>query len=301
MNSPRDAFVSQYLAELPPVAYTKSGVAFTPSDSLWAFRDGTKGISCNFDLIPQIAQPLVHGLKVALIWRFQNQSPSTANNDFARTLTLVRAIVKRRKLDRKSDKNDRPIEQISVHDILNARASSRKSESDLADIAGFLRKWHGLGVAGIGDDVIRLLDKISLKKQPTGVAVKTLCPKSGPFSDLEYEAIQEALNAGFKARVINEADFLLVWLFIAMGGRPVSMASLKLCDLIVPNDLEHGSDYGLNLPMTKQRGSFARDRFTSLILSRQIAEPLHLWVKYIYQEYSTSPAMRPMASADVSW
>ena len=286
MNSPRDAFQSQYLAELPAVAYTMSGVAFTPSDSLWKFRDGAKGISCNFDLIPQLAQPLVHGLKVALVWRFKNQAPSTVNNDFARTLTLLRAIAKFRKLDRKSDKNDQPIEQISSQDILNVRSSSRANESGLADITGFLRKWHGLGVAGIGEDVIQLLDKISLKKLPTGVAVKILCSKSGPFSDLEYEAIQEALNTGFKAGVINEADFLLVWLFIAMGGRPVSMASLKLCDLMVPKDLADGSDYGINLPMAKQRGFLARDQFTPLILAHQIAKPLHLWVKYLHQKYS---------------
>lgn len=287
MNSPREAFLSQYLAELPAVAYTRSGVAFTPSDTLWKFRDGAKGISCNFDLIPQLAQQLVHGLKVALVWRFKNQAPGTAHNDFARTLTLLRAIVKLRKLDKKSDRKDQPIEQISSQDILNVRSSSKANESALAHLTGFLRKWHGLGVAGIGDDVIKILDKITIKSTPKGVAVKTLSPESGPFSDLEYEAIQEALNTGFKAGVIDEADFLLVWLFLALGGRPVSMASLKLCDLIVPKDLTDGSDYGINLPMAKQQGSLARDQFIPLILSRQIAEPLHLWVKYLYQEYST--------------
>jgi hypothetical protein len=34
MNSPKDAFLSQYVAELPAVAYTKSGVAFTPDDEV---------------------------------------------------------------------------------------------------------------------------------------------------------------------------------------------------------------------------------------------------------------------------
>lgn len=67
MNSPRDAFLSQYLAELPAVAYTRSGVAFTPSDSHWKFRDGLQDISCNFDLVPLLARPLVHGIKFTLI------------------------------------------------------------------------------------------------------------------------------------------------------------------------------------------------------------------------------------------
>src|ERR1035437_2588389 len=286
MNSPKDAFQSQYLAELPAVAYTRSGVAFTPSDSHWKFRDGTNIITCNFNLIPKLAQPLVHGLKVALIWRFKNQASSTAKTDFNGTLTLLRAIDKHRESDKKRDKKNQPIEQISSQDILNVRSSSPTNESALASLTGFLRKWHGLGAAGIGDDVIQILDKITLKKPPDGVAVKTLCPERGPFSDLEYEAIQEALNTGFKAGVIDEADYLVVWLFIAMGGRPISMASLKLCDLIVPKDLSDGSDYGLNLPMAKQRGSLARDQFIPLILSRQIAEPLHLWVKYLHQKYA---------------
>lgn len=287
MNSSKDAFLSQYVAELPAVAYTKSGVVFTPSDSRWAFRDGPKNICVNFDLVPKPAQPLVHGLKVALIWRFRNHASATAKNDFTNTLQLLRAIVKHREPDKKSNKNDQPIEQISSQDLLNFRSSSSANELVLAGFAPFLRKWHGLGVAGIGDDVIQLLDKITIKTPSPGVAVATLCPQSGPFTDLEYEAIQEALNTGFKEEVIDEADYLLVWLFIAMGGRPVSMVALKLCDLIVPENLSDGSDFGLNLPMAKQKGSLARDQFIPLLLMRQIAEPLHLWVKYLYQEYST--------------
>jgi integrase len=287
MNSPKDAFLSQYLAELPAVAYTKSGVAFTPSESHWKFRDGANVISCNFDLIPQLAKPLVHGLKVALIWRFKNNSPVTALGDFNGTLALLRAIVKYRESNKKSETDVQPLELINEREILNFRSSSRANESALARLTGFLRKWHGLGVAGIGDDVIKLLDRITNKNLPKGVAVKTLSPMSGPFSDLEFEAIQEALNTGFKARLIDEVNFLLVWLFLALGGRPVSMAALKLCDLIVPEDLTDGSDYGINLPMAKQKGSLARDQFVPLILSRQIAEPLHLWVKYLHQKYAT--------------
>ena len=286
MNSPRDAFLSQYLVELPAVAYTRSGVGFTPSDNLWKFRDGTENISCNFDLIPKLAQPLVHGLKVALIWRFKNKAPGTAENDFVRTLPLLRTIDKHRESNEKSDRKCHLIDQINSQDILNFRSSSKANEAVLANLAAFLKKWHGLGVAGIGDDVIQILDKITIKTRPKGVALKTLSPVNGPFSDLEYEAIQDALNTGFKAGVIDEADFLLVWLFLALGGRPVSMASLKICDLIVPKDSTDGSDYGINLPKAKQKGSLVREQFIPLILSRQIAEPLHLWAKYLHQQYA---------------
>lgn len=210
MNSPKDAFLSQYVAELPAVAYTRSGVAFTPSGSHWQFRDGSKDINCNFNLIPQLTQPLVHGLKVALIWRFKNESAATASHNFNSTLRLLRAVTKLRESDEKSDKKAQPIEQISSQDILNFRSSSKANESVLANLTGFLRKWHGLGVAGIGDDVIKLLDKITIKSATRGVAVNAPSPESGPFSDLEYEAIQEALNTGFKAGVIDEEDYLLV-------------------------------------------------------------------------------------------
>lgn len=286
MTSPRESFLSQYFFKFPEVAYTQSGVAFSPSATHWKFRDGAKDISCNFDLIPLLARPLVHGLKVALIWRFQNQAPRTASTDFTNTLVLLRAVVKLRKSDKRVGEGGRPIEQISSQDIVNFRSSSKSNEYVLARSTGFLKKWHGLGVAGIGSDVIELIDKINIKGPLKGVAVKTLNPKTGPFSDLEYEAIQEALNTGFKAEVIDEADFLLVWLFLALGGRPVSMASLKLRDLIVPKDLTDGSDYGIHLPMVKQKGALPRDHFIALILSRQIAEPLHLWVKYVHQKYA---------------
>jgi integrase len=286
MNSPKDAFLSQYFAELPEVAYTRSGIAFMPRDTFWKFRDGATSINCNFDLIPTLAHPLIHGLKVALIWRFENKSPATASCDFNRTLRFLRAIATLKSVDEKGVKNPQLINQICSQDILNYRSSSKVNESRLAGLTGFLRKWHALGVAGIDDEVIKILDKIILKKIPQDVAVKTLNPVSGPFSDHEFDAIQEALNAGFKAGVIDEADFLLVWLFIAVGGRPTSMASLKLCDLLVPKDLTDGSDYGLKLPMAKQQDALARDQFIPLILSRQIAEPLHLWVKFLHQKYA---------------
>lgn len=104
MNSPRDAFLSQYLAELPAVAYTMSGVAFTTSDNHWQFRDGAQGINCNFDLIPQLAEPLVHGLKVALVWRFKNLAPGTVENNFHQTLRLLRFVAKPRESDKEIDK-----------------------------------------------------------------------------------------------------------------------------------------------------------------------------------------------------
>lgn len=287
MNSPKDAFLSEYLAELPAIAYTRSGVAFTPSDSHWKFRDGLKEINCNFNLIPKLAQPLIHGLKVVLIWRFKNNASTTAHDNFNKALRLLRAVAKQRGLDKKSNEENQPIDQINSQDILKFRSSSKENETCLANLTAFLKKWHGLGVAGIADDAIKIIDKTTINNTPQGVAVKTLSPKSGPFSDLEYEAIQEALNAGFMAGVIDEADFLLVWLFLALGGRPISMASLKLCDLIVPDNLADGSDYGIKLPLAKQHGSLARDEFIELILSRQIAEPLHMWVKFLYQKYAT--------------
>jgi integrase len=286
MINSKEAFFSQYVRELPESAYTKSGVLYHPRESRWSFRDGLKKINCNFEAIPGLGQPLVHGLKVALIWRFANISAETVVQDFHLAKRLIRSIATHRKSENSVEFKNQPIERISSQDLLNFRSANKENGPILARVSGLLQKWHGLGAPGVGDDAIQILKKITISNRPQGVAVATYSPKNGPFTDLEYEAIQDALNAGFKSGSINERDFLLVWLFIYLGGRPISMASLKLCDLIVPKDLTNGSDYLINLPKAKQRGALARDQFTPLILMRPVAELLHLWVKSIYKEFS---------------
>ncbi len=259
------------------MAHSRSGIRFDPRASRWSFRDEMYIVSINFESIPTTAKSLIHSLKVVLIWYFENWSARTSCSYFERFLRLLKHVCENR---------DTPVVKLYSHDILNFKMLSRESESTLGGLVSFLKKWQALGLPGLDDDVLMLFKQMKLRDHPTGVAVSILCPKKGPFTDLEFEAIQQSLNNGFATGKVDESDFWLVWLFIALGGRSIQMASMKLCDFNTPQDLIEGSDYWINFPLAKQLNVMARDQFIPLFLSRQIAEPLHLWVLHLYQKYS---------------
>ena len=144
MINSKEAFFSQYVRELPESAYTKSGVLYHPRESRWSFRDGLKKISCNFEAIPELGLPLIHGLKVALIWRFANISAETVVQDFHLAQRLIRSIATHRKSENSGEFKNQPIEKISSHDILNLRSSHKENGPILARVSGLLQKWHGL-------------------------------------------------------------------------------------------------------------------------------------------------------------
>lgn len=277
MSQVLDGFLPPLLPPLPSCARTRTGVEYNPLDRWWKFRSEQYHLSANFDALLEIAEPLIYGLKQTLIWTLENQSMGTAQTCFTNTLRLLREIAKGR---------PEPIHSLTHVDILNFKSSSAANESVLGSLANFLRKWHSFCPQDIGADAISLFDQLSLRQLPKGVAVNTLDPKFGPFTDLEFESIQHALNKGFSEGSIDEDNFLLMWLFIALGARPAQLAALKIGDLKAPSNPMDGSDYWLTMPLAKQKNMITRDEFIYYPLVLQVAEPLHLWTLSLFQRFS---------------
>lgn len=288
MNNSTEAFLPSRTFELPKSAYTRSGIEYMPSAPQWKFRDGNVQISINYNLVPALAEPLIDGLKLTLMWYFDHRAPLTANRCFDYFLFLLRAIAEgRRNL----------IIQITPEDILVFKMMSKRSEHVLASLRGFLKRWSSLCAPGIDKDVAIFVDQIRLKQHPIGVAVTTLDSKKGPFSDLEFEAIQCALADAYAAGKIDEDVFFLSFLFMALGARPVQLAAIKLSDLIAPKSDEDGTNYILMVPRAKQHEHLSRDEFKARVLAHQIAEPLHRYVEGVYAEFIgllPDPCQAPM-------
>ncbi|KAG1440565.1 hypothetical protein G6F57_018978 [Rhizopus arrhizus] len=124
------------------------------------------------------------------------------------------------------------VSSITAVDVLNYRAGLQQSkEWYLGSFAGFLRKWVQLGYPGVGEDVELLLKQLRLKGNDKGVSVLTWDPHDGPFTHLEEEALQSALNQAYAKGDVSTADFTLAWLFILLGQRSKQYASLKVCDV----------------------------------------------------------------------
>lgn len=254
-------------------ARTRSGVEFAPDQEKWCFRDGITRVLINFALVPQSCASLVPGLKRTLLWYLENRAPASVPARFSEFLWLARQL----------DGRDAVIQRIEAEDILIIKNSSAKAEHRLAHLRSFLIKWTELGAPGVGEDVLYLLKRLSLKQYPVGVAVATLDPGEGPLTDLEFEAIQLALNNAYTKFEIDSEQLLLCYLLMALGSRPVQLASLKCSDLIVPENPD--GDYVLRVPRAKQRDQLARSEFKWRKLTRQIGEPLTAHVQKIKAEF----------------
>lgn len=261
---------------MPATARTRSGVEYKPNEPRWKFYDENVKINIDFNSVPELAKPLIPGLKTTLMWMLENRAPLTMRVYFFKFLSSLKVLL--------SGRVD-PIKQLTAQDIHNIRSASRKAEIDLSSMFSLLKQWHSLGVRGVGKDVIDLLDQLAIKGKDSGTNVTVMHPRKGPFTNLEFEAIQVALNDAYGNGLIREEVYFMTWIFIAFGVRPAQLAALKLCDLIVPNDLNDGTDFILNIPRAKQRAHITRDSFKSRPLLRQIAIPLHQYVQSVYVKF----------------
>ncbi|MFA7279287.1 MAG: site-specific integrase [Sterolibacterium sp.] len=276
MNTVVDQFLTHRSEQaLPQTAKTRSGIEFAPNASVWAFRDGSMSISINFDLVHNLCAPLLPGLKKTLIWYLENRAPSTGHNLFHTFLRFSRFLT--------ADYHE-SIRRITPEDILAYKMSSNQAEYILAQMRGLLIKWSKLGAPGVGQDVESFLGQIKLKRSPVGVAVATLDPKKGPFTDIEFEAIQVALNAAYSRDEIDAGKLLQCYLLMSLGARPVQLASLKCGDLITPRTPD--GDYVLRVPRVKQKGKLGRSEFKTRKLTIQIGEPLAAYVDAIRTEFA---------------
>ncbi|MGP1715541.1 MAG: site-specific integrase [Methylophilus sp.] len=274
MKSAAKKFLATFPNDLPEVAHTKSGIEYNPRLQHWRIRDQLSTSNFNFDLLPPQAEPLIFGLKYTLINLLGIRASNTIYREFHSFIALTRFIV--------SEKSDF-INTISVVDIQNFMASSKTAYKYTQGCRMLLRKWCNLGVQGIDPNLNPLLAKIKIKRPPDMIAVSTLCPKKGPFTDLEFESIDQQTNESYADGKWNEADYFLVKLLMALGARPIQFAALKLVDFHTPES--EGADYWLNMPIAKQTNTIARDKFMPCLLGRHLGEPLYLYVLSVWQQY----------------
>jgi len=160
----------------------------------------------------------------------------------------------------------RPISAVRAVDLISYRAHLGKArEGDLGHLAAYLKTWCDLQFAGMEDGVFLLLDGWRLKGQPKGVAVQTMCPLTGPLTEIEHRAVCQQLVDSFGLGEIGLEDFVLTDLFIASGRRPVQLGDLKLKDVLTRESDDQGLELVLNIPRRKQGRSW-RSEFKPLFL-----------------------------------
>lgn len=280
------AYISGDL-RLPDIATTRSGIFFNPQDSRWAYRDGGEDILIDFFTIKKVSPDLLLGFKLALLWYVENLSPAHTRNMFWYTRELLRVVAK-----------DKIVSEITDLDIMNFKANLGHSKKwYLSLLAGFLKKWHALGLPGVTTEAVELLGQLRNEGNPKGEAVLTMDPIIGPFTSIERVALCDAMNKAYLNCKIKIEDYVLCLLVSSLGFRPVQYSYLKVCDFHIEKRSDSSLIYILRVPRAKQRGSLPRTEFKERFLSPQIGELLHEHVKRITNYYIgklSDPEQAPM-------
>ncbi|HEY0938804.1 MAG TPA: site-specific integrase [Steroidobacter sp.] len=263
---------------LPALVRTRSGAQFDPSLDVWSYRDTVNKVVLDFSFFNALSEEMRHSLKYTLVWYAENASAPHVRNMFSRFLHLVGFL---------SVGRATAIEQVTNVDLLNYKGSlSPETAYYLGSLSGFLRKWHGLGVPGVTDDAVAVLEALRLKGNAKGVAVLTMDPRMGPFTDLEFEQIQSALNEAFAEGALSEEAYLLAWLFMALGQRSSQFAALKVCD-VTGVGVDGAVDYAIRVPRLKQRNAGPRLELKERPLIPQIGKPLLEYANRVRQRFES--------------
>lgn len=277
--------------ELPEKAYTVDGVEFYPRKDSWRVVCTCQKLIFNFNSLNSLPTEMLANFKAVLLFYLENKSGMHANNMFQRFRHFIKSIQKSYSMN-----------HITVKDIINYKAMLPNNRSwYLSALSGFLQKWHALGYSGIDDDVVALLKQVRLKGNHKGEAVVTMDPEAGPFSDLELEAVHHGINETYAEGRITLDEFVLVWLYSAIGARSVQYAALKIKDFVSYREKDGTSGYILRMPSAKKRNALPRSSFKDRKLIPQIGEAVQQHKDNVLREYrdsSVAPDDLPLFPTD---
>ncbi|MEN9433438.1 MAG: hypothetical protein RLZZ422_1027, partial [Pseudomonadota bacterium] len=272
-----------------PIASTRDGIDFDPNEDHWGIRTSCKAVSINFNKITSLVDfDFLISLKKVLVWYSENHSIYHMDNVYQRLYHFLKSTYKL---------NSTPIINISAHHIINYYSSLDSSQKwYLSTLSGFLKKWFSLGYTGIEKNTIDLLNTLSLKGNTKGIAVLTKNSEKGAFSDIELNSIQAALKQAYISKKVDTASYLLAWLFMLFGQRPIQYALLKVSDVKAPLLKEDQPIYIINIPRAKQRKNY-REEFKERIITPQIGQLLWQYandVKSKFKNILSQPELAPL-------
>lgn len=150
----------------------------------------------------------------------------------------------------------------SVESLISYRSRlDMKTEWYLGSLRGLIRKWHDLGYSGIPHKSLSLLNKWTLKGNEKGYAVQSMCPDSGPMTDIEMESVIAAVIRDYAENRLGLTDTCFAMTLAMTGRRPSQITGLKLRDLIQQSDR-----YFINFPRAKQRNHPWRSTFNKFAI-----------------------------------
>lgn len=262
---------------LPKISVSRGGSTFDPQGDFWVLREGVSKISVNFAAYPPLDVVFKSSLKATMLWYAQNRSTSHVKNLNERLLAF---------LNFKAGLGAGSIFEVSHLDVLNYRASlDIDRQWYMGTVAGFVRRWSDMGLPGITPEACSLIGELKLKGNRKGVATLTMDPVSGPLTQIELNSLQVSLNQAFSRGAISLSEFVLCWLVMALGMRPIQYAALKVRDFFVAQEGQSIQTYVLRMPRAKQRNTGPREEFSERVLSPELGRIVLRYVECVKRDF----------------
>lgn len=167
-------------------------------------------------------------------------------------------------------------EPFSVESLISYRSTLDKTtEWQLATVRTFIKQWHAMGHPGIADEVIQILCKWRLSAGERGYAVQSMCPESGPLTDIEMQGVVEAVITAFGEGRLALRDTALTLILALTGRRRVQVAALKVKDLIKQTSKDGIDRFFINFPRAKQHFQGWRSSLNKFPISEDLWLVLH--------------------------
>lgn len=157
---------------------------------------------------------------------------------------------------------------------------AKNREYKLSVVRGFIRQMRYLSLdSSIEDSVYEVMDKWRLSGNDKGAAVLSLDPLTGPFSDIEFEAIASQSAHKYAEGKITSLQYALILLFKATGRRPEQIATLKVKDVVFSVKYTTKKIYVIKIPRIKQRRNKFRSTFKDFGLIDDVGKVITKHIK----------------------
>lgn len=262
-----------------PFAKTRAGYEFDPNKDIWLIVDGVSKIQLNFQMQFEYSSEFRVAWKMVTAWYFSKYSPRHAGNMHSRMVAFLKYL---------SENQGWSGEEINETHLAGYYSiPSVKENGYLSSLAGCIKNWRLLGYFGFSESCIKFLNSIRLKGNKKGEAVLTMDPKKGPLTLIEFEGLINGLGEAYGDGRITTRGYLLVWLFSALGMRPIQYAALKVKDF--KKILKDGEPtYLLSIPRAKQQGVVnARSLLKERSLVTEVGALLERYIAELKNEFET--------------
>lgn len=233
------------------ISISLNGFEFDYLDDRWVLN---RNVTVNTAFLSLFKKPLADDLRSLLVYFAETTSPHYVKN-ITDNLKLYL------KLTNKNEFSESGL--ISFKNLLG-----ENSEYKLAVLRTCLRQMRYLDFnKHIDKSIYELTDQWSLSGNKKGIAVLSLCPETGPFSDMEFEAICFNSAHKFSEGTLTVEEYTAIILFKATGRRSVQLASLKQKDFEYSRKHTATLTYIAEIPKAKQRGGKFRSALSPFALT----------------------------------